>query len=241
MSSQSRMRALFKRLSRRLALPSVLMGLVVFSFTLLFFGAAVYTAALPSLVANAEQSDGAYAQIASGALLEALTETPGDDSSQGNAGTSSSHQGGVTSSGRVVSGVGGVTGGVSTPITSTDDSTEDSDHEGDSDKDSNATPPQDGGGGNLARERTTTSQALRQMKTGLAMISPMTPRKTSRIMSFSSLSSKQSTARVATSTRSMRAALHSIRTSSRLQKCALRICIAVKQSMRSSSVTTSPL
>ncbi len=146
MSSQSRMRALFKRLSRRLALPSVLMGLVVFSFTLLFFGAAVYTAALPSLVANAEQSDGAYAQIASGALLEALTETPGDDSSQGNAGTSSSHQGGVTSSGRVVSGVGGVTGGVSTPITSTDDSTEDSDHEGDSDKDSNATPPQDGGG-----------------------------------------------------------------------------------------------
>lgn len=216
------------------------MGLVVFSFTLLFFGAAVYTAALPSLVANAEQSDGAYAQIASGALLEALTETPGDDSSQGNAGTSSSHQGGVTSSGRVVSGVGGVTGGVSTPITSTDDSTEDSDHEGDSDKDSNATPPQDGGE-NLARERTTTSQALRQMKTGLAMISPMTPRKTSRIMSFSSLSSRQSTARAATSTRSMRAALHSIRTSSRLQKCALHICIAAKQSMRSSTVTTSPL
>lgn len=142
MDSQSRMKTLFKRLSRRLALPSVLMGLVVFSFTLLFFGAAVYTAALPSLIADAEQSNGAYSQIASGALLEALTETPGNTSSQGDTDTDSSHQGRATSSGRAVSGVSGVTNGVSTPTTSTDDST-DSDSESNPDKSPDSTNPPD--------------------------------------------------------------------------------------------------
>lgn len=120
MSSQSRMRALFRRLSRRLALPSVLMGLVVFSFTLLFFGAAVYTAALPSLVADAEQGDGAYAQIASGALVNALVGSSDGDGDQGQSNTAHAFaanqtQGRVTSSGRVVGGVGGISGGVSSP------------------------------------------------------------------------------------------------------------------------------
>lgn len=55
----------WRRLRRRLALPSMLMGLVVFSFTLLGFGAAVYTAALPSLVAVASHDDGAFAQLSS--------------------------------------------------------------------------------------------------------------------------------------------------------------------------------
>ena len=64
----------FARQRRRLALPSALIGLVVFSFTLLGFGSIVYTAALPSLVAAAEQtSEGAYSRIVSGDMLGDLS------------------------------------------------------------------------------------------------------------------------------------------------------------------------
>lgn len=140
MSSQSRFRALFRRLSRRLALPSVLMGLVVFSFTLLFFGAAVYTAALPSLVADAEQGDGAYAQIASGALVNALVGSSDGDDNQGQSNTAHASaagqtQGRVTSSGRVVGGVGGISGGVNSPQAPSKDEDDSFKNPSDSDSD----------------------------------------------------------------------------------------------------------
>lgn len=63
-----------RRRFKRNALPSALMGLVVFSFTLVGFGAAVYTATLPSLVTAAQHgvSDGLLVS-----LLEAIAG--GDD------------------------------------------------------------------------------------------------------------------------------------------------------------------
>ena len=71
-------RAWFRRCKRRLALPSALMGLAAFSFTLVIFGAVVYTTALPSLIAVAEQGNG----ILSAALLNFQGNVNQEDSGQ---------------------------------------------------------------------------------------------------------------------------------------------------------------
>lgn len=52
------MKLFFRKSVRRGAVPSSLIGLVAFSFTLLAFGAVAYTVSLPSLVAAAAHSDG---------------------------------------------------------------------------------------------------------------------------------------------------------------------------------------
>ena len=144
-----RARALLRRLSRRLALPSVLMGLVVFSFTLLIFGAAVYSAALPALVADAEQGVGIYAQIASGSLVNALTGA-GDGSSADSAdgaGTSQ-HAGRVTSSGRVLGGAHSVSGGLTSPDAPQADDEDDTPD----DPDATDPDPDDAPGGDAGEE-----------------------------------------------------------------------------------------
>ncbi len=139
-----RARALFRRLSRRLALPSMLMGLVVFSFTLLFFGTAVYTATLPSLVQDAVDGDGAYAQIASGSLLEALVGSGGNqDASNAAVDGSTSGAGRVTSSGRVLGGVNGITGGASSSEIAGEDAQSDPSTDSDASNDESTTPGDD--------------------------------------------------------------------------------------------------
>lgn len=141
-----RARALFRRLSRRLALPSMLMGLVVFSFTLLFFGTAVYTATLPSLVQDAVDGDGAYAQIASGSLLEALVGSGGNQDASGATGDgSTSGAGRVTSSGRVLSGVSGITGGASSSEIAGEDAQNDSSTDSGASEGENTAPGDDAG------------------------------------------------------------------------------------------------
>lgn len=141
-----RARALFRRLSRRLALPSMLMGLVVFSFTLLFFGTAVYTATLPSLVQDAVDGDGAYAQIASGSLLEALVGSGGNQDASGATGDgSTSGAGRVTSSCRVLGGVSGITGGASSSEIAGEDAQNDSSTDSGASEGENTAPGDDAG------------------------------------------------------------------------------------------------
>lgn len=64
-----------RRHMRRGALPSALIALVAFSFTLLGFGAAVYTATLPGLVAARSDgmSEGLFSSIIAGLTKEAPT------------------------------------------------------------------------------------------------------------------------------------------------------------------------
>lgn len=84
-----------RRFRYKLALPSVLMGLVVFSFTLLGFGSVVYTTALPSLIAVAEQDEeGAYTQIANG--VEAALNGEAVIGGSGTGARSSVHASGAT-------------------------------------------------------------------------------------------------------------------------------------------------
>ena len=111
-----------------MALPSMLMGLVVFSFTLLGFGAVVYTAALPSLVAGAGQGDGLYARVSQDGLVQALggSSAGSDASDAGSQGASdgdgaSSSRETITGGGASVGGASGVNGGATTPNASADD------------------------------------------------------------------------------------------------------------------------
>lgn len=111
-----------------MALPSMLMGLVVFSFTLLGFGAVVYTAALPSLVAGAGQGDGLYARVSQDGLVQALggSSAGSDASDAGSQGASdgdgaSSSRETITGGGASVGGASGVNGGAITPNASADD------------------------------------------------------------------------------------------------------------------------
>ncbi|WP_146003686.1 hypothetical protein [Enorma phocaeensis] len=111
-----------------MALPSMLMGLVAFPFTLLGFGAVVYTAALPSLVAGAEQGDGLYARVSQDGLVQALggSSAGSDASDAGSQGASdgdgaSSSRETITGGGASVGGASGVNGGATTPIIPADD------------------------------------------------------------------------------------------------------------------------
>lgn len=111
-----------------MALPSMLMGLVVFFFTLLGFGAVVYTAALPSLVAGAGQCDGLYARVSQDGLVQALggSSAGSDASDAGSQGASdgdgaSSSRETITGGGASVGGASGVNGGATTPNASADD------------------------------------------------------------------------------------------------------------------------
>ena len=64
------------------------MGLVAFSFTLLGFGAVVYTAALPSMVQAAEETSGAFRWVLDNggdALDPSTWARPGDDEGDGSA------------------------------------------------------------------------------------------------------------------------------------------------------------
>lgn len=70
----------------RAALPSALMGLVAFSFTLLFFGAAVYTAALPSMVESAKVT---YQEVAQEREEEAAEQAEEGADAEAAAGESS--------------------------------------------------------------------------------------------------------------------------------------------------------
>ncbi|WP_273382420.1 hypothetical protein [Enorma phocaeensis] len=111
-----------------MALPSMLMGLVVFSFTLLGFGAVVYTAALPSLVAGAGQGDGLYARVSQDGLVQALggSSAGSDASDAGSQGASdgdgaSSSRETITGGSASVGGASCVNGGATTPNASADD------------------------------------------------------------------------------------------------------------------------
>lgn len=136
--SGAKAKAWLRRFRYKLALPSVLMGLVVFSFTLLGFGAVVYTTALPSLVAVAEQDDGAYSQLThsienavNGGLATGETTANGESASGSNA---SALRPSVTSSGLTLGNLADVSG-ITQPEASAQDQGEDQDAQDDAAED----------------------------------------------------------------------------------------------------------
>lgn len=101
-----RNRLTFRRATRQ-ALPPTLMGLVCFSFVLVGFGAAVYLAAVPSLVAQSAGVQAAGQAIEESGVVEALQEAA-EGSAQAVTGLfnpSSTGSGAATTSGISFSGV----------------------------------------------------------------------------------------------------------------------------------------
>lgn len=106
----------------RLAMPSALVGLVAFSFTLLFFGSAVYTAALPSMVAIARQDaelTPEQVQAAVTAAQTSLGESPRDAPEMSDSrGAASTASGGAAKAGLGgLSGLSGLSGVLLSPST----------------------------------------------------------------------------------------------------------------------------
>lgn len=105
-------------------MPSALVGLVAFSFTLLFFGSAVYTAALPSMVTRAQQDaelTPEQVQAAVTAAQTSLGESPqGAPETSDSKGAASTASGGAGSAGLGgLSGFSGLSGG--TPLSPSKD------------------------------------------------------------------------------------------------------------------------
>ena len=133
--SGAKAKAWLRRFRYKLALPSVLMGLVVFSFTLLGFGTVVYTTALPSLVAVAEHDDGAYSQLTHG-IESAMQGDPAAGEANANeepasGSNASASRPTVTSSGLTLGNLADVSG-ITQSETTTQNQDEEQDTQGDS-------------------------------------------------------------------------------------------------------------